>query len=116
MFNRLYLSPGKVGPNAACNYWSNLGPVHQVPIMAGVANGRVLKLVLLWNLKFIPILFQMSEHFVICVIAINSFIPKFTFVHSEITEVHLSALIYRLFQEDVSSIPQMKEKSSWNSL
>ena len=35
MFNRLYLSPGKVGANAACNYWSNLGSVHQVPITAG---------------------------------------------------------------------------------
>ena len=35
MFNRLYLSPGKVGPNAASNYYSNLGSVHQVPITAG---------------------------------------------------------------------------------
>ena len=35
MFNRLYLWSGKVGANAACNYWSNLGSVRQVPISAG---------------------------------------------------------------------------------
>ena len=35
MFNRLYLSPGKVGANAAYNYLPNLGSVHQVPITAG---------------------------------------------------------------------------------
>ena len=45
MFNRLYLSPGKVGTNAACNYWSNLGSVHQVPIMAGWTEA-------VWNTKF----------------------------------------------------------------
>ena len=35
MFLRLYLFPGKVGANAAYNYWSNHGSVHQVPITAG---------------------------------------------------------------------------------
>ena len=28
-------SPGKVGTHSPCNYWSNLGSVHQVPITAG---------------------------------------------------------------------------------
>ena len=45
MFNRLYLSPGKVGANAVCNYWSNLGSVHQVPIMGGWTEA-------VWNMKF----------------------------------------------------------------
>ena len=45
MFNRLYLSPGKVGTNAACNYWSNLGSVHQVPITTGWTEA-------VWNTKF----------------------------------------------------------------
>ena len=45
MFNRLYLSPLKVGANAACNYRSNLGSVHQVPITAGWAEA-------MWNTKF----------------------------------------------------------------
>ena len=35
MFNRLYLSLGKAGANAACSYWCNLGSVQQVPIAAG---------------------------------------------------------------------------------
>ena len=41
MFNRLYLSPGKVGANAACNYWSNLWSVHQVPHYGWVDRGSV---------------------------------------------------------------------------
>ena len=41
MLNRFYLSPGKVGANAACNYWSNLESVHQVPIMRWVDRGSV---------------------------------------------------------------------------
>ena len=48
MFNRLYLSPGiagKVSANAACNYWSSLGCVCQVPIMAGWTKA-------VWNTKF----------------------------------------------------------------
>ena len=47
MFNRLYHSPGKVGANAACNYWSNLGSAHQVPIMTGWTQA-------VWNTKFTP--------------------------------------------------------------
>ena len=35
MFNKLYLSLRTVGASAACNYWSNLGSVHKVSIMAG---------------------------------------------------------------------------------
>ena len=46
MFNRLYLSPCKVGANAAGNYWSNLGSVHQVPITARWAEA-------VWNTKFV---------------------------------------------------------------
>ena len=45
MFNRLHLFPGNVGANAACNYWSNLGSVHQVPITAGWTEA-------VWNTKF----------------------------------------------------------------
>ena len=45
IFDRLYLSPGKVGANAACSYWSNLGSVHQVPITAGWTEA-------VWNTKF----------------------------------------------------------------
>ena len=45
MFNRLYLSPGKVGAIAACNYWSCLRSVHQVPITAGWTEA-------VWNKKF----------------------------------------------------------------
>ena len=45
MFNRLYLSPDKVGTNAACNYGSNLGSVHQVPITARWTEA-------VWNTKF----------------------------------------------------------------
>ena len=39
------LSPGKVGANAECNCWSNLGSVHQVPITAGWTES-------VWNTKF----------------------------------------------------------------
>ena len=39
-----FTSPGS-GRTAACNYWSNLGSVHQVPITAGWAEA-------LWNTKF----------------------------------------------------------------
>ena len=42
---QLYLSPGKVGANAACSYWSNRGSVHHVPIMAGWTKA-------VWNTKF----------------------------------------------------------------
>ena len=42
MFNRLYR---KVGANSACNCWSNLGSVHQVPITAGWTK-------VVWNMKF----------------------------------------------------------------
>ena len=45
MFNRRYLSPGKVSSSTACNYWSNLGFVHQVPITAGWTEA-------VWNTKF----------------------------------------------------------------
>ena len=38
MFNRLYLSPGKAGANAACNYWPNLGSVHQGAITVDRGN------------------------------------------------------------------------------
>ena len=37
--------PDKVGTNAACNYWSNLESVHQVPIKAGWTDTA-------WNAKF----------------------------------------------------------------
>ena len=32
MFNRLYISPGKVDINAAYTYWANLESVYQMPI------------------------------------------------------------------------------------
>ena len=38
-------SNGKVDANAACNYWSNLGSVHQVPYTAGWTEA-------VWNTKF----------------------------------------------------------------
>ena len=41
MFNRLYLSSCKVGVNATYNYGSNLGSVHQVPVMAGCTQRSV---------------------------------------------------------------------------
>ena len=37
--------PGNVGANAACNYWSNLGSVHQAPIKAGWSET-------VWDMKF----------------------------------------------------------------
>ena len=40
-----YISLGKVGTNAACNYWSNLGSLHQVPITAWWTKA-------VWNTKF----------------------------------------------------------------
>ena len=42
---RLYLPPWQWAPTAACNYRSNLGSVHQVPITAGWTEA-------VWNTKF----------------------------------------------------------------
>ena len=46
LFFRFYISPCKVSTNVVCNYWSNVGFVHQVPLASGWTEA-------VWNMKFI---------------------------------------------------------------